>query len=98
MVLLEFSLADGTRKKCDARCYNDHRKDCECICGGANHGKGIEVAIANTSENWAKLRGNWNRRKGSSFATVSYLSTSQVLPFESDPTSEQPSGGSHHAT
>jgi hypothetical protein len=27
-------------KKCDARCWNAKRSDCECSCGGKNHGGG----------------------------------------------------------
>lgn len=26
--------------RCDARCENAHGHNCECACGGANHGKG----------------------------------------------------------
>ena len=28
----------GTKHKCDARCVNAKRGDCECSCGGVNHG------------------------------------------------------------
>ena len=33
--------------RCDARCYNAKSKfnKCKCICGGINHGKGINAAI-----------------------------------------------------
>lgn len=31
-------LSDGV--KCDARCQFARRNDCECSCGGANHGRG----------------------------------------------------------
>lgn len=31
--------------RCDARCYNAKGKKCNCICGGDNHGKGINNAI-----------------------------------------------------
>lgn len=27
--------------KCDARCMNAKGNNCECACGGANHGKGF---------------------------------------------------------
>lgn len=29
---------DGTKHKCDSRCRNAKRDDCECSCGGKNHG------------------------------------------------------------
>ena len=35
--------------RCDARCYNAKGKKCDCVCGGDNHGKGINFAIMETS-------------------------------------------------
>lgn len=29
-----------SKAKCDARCWNSKTKHCECVCQGANHGKG----------------------------------------------------------
>jgi len=50
----------GTRT-CDASCYNAGRPECECVCGGVNHGKGLKRAQANT----AKIATNIiNRFKG----------------------------------
>ncbi|WP_422446013.1 hypothetical protein [Thermoanaerobacterium sp. DL9XJH110] len=40
----------GHRRRCDARCYNGHGNRCTCICGGANHGKGLQQAMQNTVE------------------------------------------------
>ena len=37
--------SDGGR--CDARCYNAHGGDCNCCCGGMNHGRGLERAMQN---------------------------------------------------
>jgi hypothetical protein len=31
-------IAYTSTKKCDARCVNAKRHDCECSCGGKNHG------------------------------------------------------------
>ena len=42
-------------KRCDARCYDAQHDDCECICGGHNHGKGHRKALANSTkygEDW----------------------------------------------
>lgn len=36
--------------RCDARCYNAKGKKCNCVCGGVNHGKGINEAILFTSQ------------------------------------------------
>lgn len=48
---------DGHSRRCDAKCYNAKKSKCVCICRGANHGKGLEVAAANTqrmAEEWIK--------------------------------------------
>lgn len=34
--------------RCDARCYNAKKPRCRCVCGGYNHGVGIDDAIENT--------------------------------------------------
>lgn len=42
---------DGTCiGRCDARCYNAQGDQCDCICGGKNHGVGLSVALKNTEE------------------------------------------------
>jgi hypothetical protein len=41
-----------TRCKCDARCTNAKGPNCDCSCGGANHGKGM-LATVNTNNVWA---------------------------------------------
>lgn len=35
---------------CDSKCYNAEGPDCQCACGGRNHGKGLDKAIENTKE------------------------------------------------
>ena len=40
----------GPQRRCDARCYNAKGPHCECLCGGKNHGVGIEQALANVAE------------------------------------------------
>ena len=39
--------SDDEGHKCDERCYNAKRMDCSCICGGVNHGHGLEHALKN---------------------------------------------------
>lgn len=41
--------SDGCIGRCDAKCYNATTHDCTCICGGLNHGAGIQKAQENTS-------------------------------------------------
>jgi len=38
---------DGEGRRCDAACYDAKRLGCTCICGGKNHGQGLEKAMAN---------------------------------------------------
>jgi len=33
--------------RCDANCYNAVHARCACICGGVNHGLGVDLARAN---------------------------------------------------
>jgi hypothetical protein len=36
--------------RCDAKCYAATTGSCDCICGGLNHGAGVEQATENTRE------------------------------------------------
>ena len=38
------------QRRCDARCHNARKPRCRCICGGVNHGVGLDQARANTKE------------------------------------------------
>ena len=42
MVLIEVWNSEGLVGRCDARCYNAKEVHCECICGGKNHGAGLQ--------------------------------------------------------
>lgn len=50
MVLIEVRNSEGVVGRCDAHCYNAREEHCECICGGKNHGAGLQRAIENTRE------------------------------------------------
>ena len=43
--------SEGCVGRCDAKCYEAHEPDCDCICGGGNHGVGLR------QENVAELAG-----------------------------------------
>ena len=45
--------SDGCVGRCDAKCYDAKHPNCDCICGGKNHGAGKQVAMDNTRE-WAE--------------------------------------------
>jgi len=49
--------SEGCVGRCDAKCHNATTRDCDCICGGANHGGGTQRAIDNTREHAAQLVG-----------------------------------------
>jgi hypothetical protein len=42
--------SEGCVGRCDARCYEAAEPDCDCICGGRNHGAGKQQATGNTRE------------------------------------------------
>lgn len=50
VTLLAVYNSEGCVGRCDARCYNASGPDCDCICGGMNHGKGQQKAMDQTRE------------------------------------------------
>jgi hypothetical protein len=42
--------SDGCVGRCDAKCYEATCTNCDCICGGRNHGAGKQRATDNTRE------------------------------------------------
>jgi hypothetical protein len=48
--LLTETIGQGPVRRCDGRCYNGKNKTCVCICGGRNHGVGLEQALKNVQE------------------------------------------------
>ena len=45
MVIIEVRTEQGVVGRCDANCYNATNDRCTCICGGANHGVGVKIAV-----------------------------------------------------
>lgn len=50
MTLIAVYNSSGCVGRCDARCYNATEPNCVCICGGKNHGAGLNKALDNTRE------------------------------------------------
>ncbi len=48
--LIYVGSSDGCVGRCDAKCYSASEAECDCICGGRNHGVGLRQALANTAE------------------------------------------------
>lgn len=54
--VITYQSSDGTRRRCDARCYNATTRKCTCICGGRNHGVGKQQALKNNEQHCKQLR------------------------------------------
>jgi hypothetical protein len=50
MTLIHVGNSSGTVGRCDAKCYDATGPDCDCVCGGRNHGQGLAGAMDNTRE------------------------------------------------
>lgn len=46
-VILAVTNKDGKTRRCNATCYNAKGTRCRCVCGGKNHGVGLEAAVSN---------------------------------------------------
>ena len=53
--------SDGCLGRCDARCHNAKHPECNCICGGMNHGKGSEQAAINTRLHGREMIEAWTK-------------------------------------
>jgi hypothetical protein len=57
VTLISWHTSSGAQSRCDAKCYEAHEDQCDCICGGRNHGAGQQQAEQNTfelAEGWAE--------------------------------------------
>jgi hypothetical protein len=48
MTLIAVYTSQGCIGRCDAKCYEAQEPECDCICGGMNHGEGWQQARDNT--------------------------------------------------
>ncbi len=53
--LISYESSGGSKGRCDAKCYDAEGPECECVCGGENHRKGLQKAVDNTN----KLAQTW---------------------------------------
>lgn len=53
--VISFKSQGGWKAQCDSRCFAAIGPDCDCMCGGANHGKGYANAVQNTE----KMKGDF---------------------------------------
>ena len=54
VALITMFSSAGVIGRCDAKCYDARTPECDCICGGANHGKGLSVGRSQTDEHFAQ--------------------------------------------
>ena len=40
MTAITYGNSSGETRRCDAKCHNAERPECDCICGGVLHGAG----------------------------------------------------------
>lgn len=62
--LISAGNSEGTYGRCDAKCYTADSPFCNCICGGANHGVGLQTAIEQTSASFAEWMNKLEIEKG----------------------------------
>ena len=48
--LIEVRNNNGVIGRCDAKCYEAHEPECNCVCGGRNRGAGLNKEISNTRD------------------------------------------------
>jgi hypothetical protein len=55
MILMTQKIGSGPTQRCDKRCYDARGGTCECICGGRNHGAGVQKALDNVRTMFAPI-------------------------------------------
>lgn len=95
MVLIKISSSGGVTRQCDARCYNASDHMCRCVCGGANHGRGLEQAKVNTELAGKTLARNWIQTRNLKRARIQIGTWERVqIPlFENSPRPRAPRAG-----
>ncbi len=69
VTLISYQSSGGDQGRCDAKCYDAHEEACDCICGGRNHGAGLEQATDNTRQ----LAESWVERASAEGQDVSHV-------------------------
>ena len=73
----------GCIGRCDAKCYNAQSPDCDCICGGFNHGTGLDNASENTKDMVDTWLDRYHTEKGlDPSTTYTYCHVDQQRLFE----------------
>lgn len=78
--LISYQSSGGDQGRCDAKCYNAVNSDCTCICGGENHGAGLERALENCrerAEEWVERA----KADGQDIASITFDLSVQMEPL-----------------
>jgi hypothetical protein len=78
VTLISYQSSGGDQGRCDAKCYDAREPDCDCICGGRNHGAGREQATGNTRE----LAQSWVKRARANGQDVSHVELALTVMHE----------------
>jgi hypothetical protein len=70
--------SDGCQGRCNAKCYEAREPECECICGGRNHGAGLDQAIGNTRE----LAQGWIDQARAAGQDISHAELAELVTCE----------------
>jgi len=54
--------SSGCIGRCDAKCHEATGPECNCICGGKNHGVGAKKAIENATAEWREWIDTYQRQ------------------------------------
>lgn len=76
--------SDGCVGRCDAKCYEAETAECDCICGGKNHGAGLEAAresVAELAEGWLE---RWAEQQGLDAAGLVATAQADLFPHGSE--------------
>lgn len=88
--LITVSNSDGVVGRCDAKCYNAQTDECDCICGGMNHGAGLERAMENVTEHFlGESLETFADKHGLDASRLSVSAQSQMFPYGNEPTTTQ---------
>lgn len=49
--------SEGCVGRCDAKCHEATTRECDCICGGRNHGIGVRRALDQTRADIERMAG-----------------------------------------
>lgn len=48
MTVMQWGNSEGIQGRCDAKCHNASEPQCDCMCGGRYHGRGLDGSLEKT--------------------------------------------------